>query len=154
MVYICIQTFAAWRRQGISRLPAAWNTASTSLGAGWRLSFEPHELCHRYYESSSDETTRCRLSINARTVRLHIPNDGDEDEYIALSHCWCSTLPLRTTTVNFPATCSGIEFSSLSQNFQDAVTVAWEFAVRYLWILRKLPGDQMYLSLHQSWRGI
>jgi hypothetical protein len=66
--------------------------------------------------------------------RLHIPNDKEEAEYIALSHCWGMSLPMQTTESNLEAMCHGIQFSELPRSFQDAVAVTRAFGVRYLWI--------------------
>ena len=57
------------------------------------------------------------------------------DRYIALSHCWGgSTPPCLTTTKTIESNKRGIRWSSLPRTFSDAIHVARELGIRYLWI--------------------
>ena len=65
------------------------------------------------------------------------PEKDEKGKYIALSHCWGTNqeqLPLRTTKDKLEDYKQHIEFSELPRTFQDAVTVAREIGVQYLWI--------------------
>ena len=54
--------------------------------------------------------------------------------YLALSHCWGGTMPFKTIKANKAELCQKIEFSRLSRNIQDAVTVTRWLKHRYVWI--------------------
>lgn len=59
----------------------------------------------------------------------------DNFKYAALSYCWGGVDPRsKTTNDNFRDGYRDIEFSSLPQCLQDAVTVARGLDIRYLWI--------------------
>jgi len=78
-------------------------------------------------------------SLEAPDLRLHCPRKDKEGKwpmgkYIALSHCWGEKLPLRTTKDKLEDYKQHIESSELPQTFLDAVTVAREIDVQYLWI--------------------
>ncbi|KAH9203195.1 heterokaryon incompatibility protein-domain-containing protein, partial [Leptodontidium sp. 2 PMI_412] len=105
-------------------------------------------LAKRWLHSCESTHTRCRprpkFRLPSRLVdvgssscspRMHITtSDQTSVDYIALSHCWGESQPLQLTCSNLEAMCHGIQFADLPQNFQDAVTVARAFGVRYLWI--------------------
>jgi heterokaryon incompatibility protein (HET) len=78
-------------------------------------------------------------SLAAPDLHLHCPRKDKEGKwpkgkYIALSHCWGGKLPLRTTKDKLEDYKQHIESSELPQTFLDAVTVAREIDVQYLWI--------------------
>ena len=54
--------------------------------------------------------------------------------YIALSHCWGKSLPIKTTTENLSNHTQGIAIDNLTQTFRDAVRLTRRFGIRYLWI--------------------
>jgi hypothetical protein len=54
--------------------------------------------------------------------------------YIALSHCWGSGSFLCTTSKNIESHEAEIHYSKLPYTFQDAITVALEMGVSYIWI--------------------
>ncbi|KAK3938227.1 heterokaryon incompatibility, partial [Diplogelasinospora grovesii] len=53
---------------------------------------------------------------------------------VALSHCWCKHRLLTTRKENISEHCKEIQFASLPETFQDAVTVTRTLGVQYLWI--------------------
>ncbi|KAI1178861.1 heterokaryon incompatibility protein-domain-containing protein [Nemania sp. FL0916] len=59
---------------------------------------------------------------------------GVRAPYIALSHCWGGTIPYRTLRSNKEELCRCIDYFELSENFQDAFTVARRLSYRYIWI--------------------
>ncbi|KAI1150202.1 heterokaryon incompatibility protein-domain-containing protein [Nemania diffusa] len=59
---------------------------------------------------------------------------GIKGPYIALSHCWGGTIPYRTLQSNKDELCQRIDYFELSENFQDAFTVARRLSYRYIWI--------------------
>ncbi|KAI0505487.1 HET-domain-containing protein [Xylaria bambusicola] len=54
--------------------------------------------------------------------------------YIAVSHCWGPTLPIRTTKANEAIYTREIPFPLLPQTFRDAISIAEALGIRYLWI--------------------
>ncbi|KAN0077636.1 Heterokaryon incompatibility protein (HET) domain containing protein [Elaphomyces granulatus] len=89
---------------------------------------------------SREETelpTRVLAVGSPKDLRLHCSKKDEKGKYIALSHCWGANqgqLPLRTTKDKLKDYKQHIEFSELPQTFQDAVTVAREIGIEYLWI--------------------
>jgi Heterokaryon incompatibility protein (HET) len=79
-------------------------------------------------------------SLEAPSLYLHCPQKDEggkwpKGKYIALSHCWGEEkLPLRTTKDKLDTYKGRIEPSELPRTFLDAVTVAREIDVQYLWI--------------------
>ncbi|KAI0455731.1 heterokaryon incompatibility protein-domain-containing protein [Xylaria acuta] len=59
---------------------------------------------------------------------------GVKGPYLALSHCWGGTIPYRTLQSNKEELCRRIDYFELSENFQDAFTVARRLSYRYIWI--------------------
>lgn len=57
-----------------------------------------------------------------------------EEKYIALSHCWGPSQPLRTLKMNIGLHQDGIDLSSMPQTFKDAVAVTRYLGMRYIWI--------------------
>ncbi|KAH7044651.1 heterokaryon incompatibility protein-domain-containing protein [Macrophomina phaseolina] len=54
--------------------------------------------------------------------------------YLSLSHCWGGGPTFTTTKANLKDRKRHIDFSSMPQSFQDAVTIAQQLGVYYLWI--------------------
>ena len=59
---------------------------------------------------------------------------GNLGEYLALSYCWGASSQLVTTTASFRAHCDQFEFSQLSKNVQDAITITRKLGFQYLWV--------------------
>jgi hypothetical protein len=60
--------------------------------------------------------------------------ESKPEPYCALSHCWGSSQPLRTTKATLHERESGIEPHLLPKTFQDAMVVTRRLSIRYLWI--------------------
>ena len=54
--------------------------------------------------------------------------------YLTLSHCWGMVVPIKLTTSNLSSMMESIPFHQLPKTFQDAIIVAQNLGVRYLWI--------------------
>lgn len=69
-------------------------------------------------------------------VKLHEPRaiEGGTGRYIALSHCWGGYDILKTTSSNLNAMKKNIKWDALPRTFQDAISVARELQVRWVWI--------------------
>jgi Heterokaryon incompatibility protein (HET) len=68
-----------------------------------------------------------------RAIRL-IESEGMHRRYATVSHCWGDHGPLMTTKATLPFRLHKIDWEQLPRSFQDAVTVALEQDIRYLWI--------------------
>ncbi|KAF2246394.1 HET-domain-containing protein [Trematosphaeria pertusa] len=70
-------------------------------------------------------------------VKLINTDTGADKEYryLALSHCWGDASKVRKTTLsNLLQHCEGIQCSTLSKTFQDAILVTQLLGFRFLWI--------------------
>ena len=59
---------------------------------------------------------------------------GETGRYLALSHSWGATHRLTLTKANLSLLKGGIVLSNLPKTFRDAVTIAWELNVPFVWI--------------------
>ena len=73
-----------------------------------------------------------RLQENT-LVTLYIPN-GQQGQWLTLSHCWGSSHPATTTISNLESQCTGIMISTLPQTFKDAIYITRRLGYRFLWI--------------------
>ncbi|KAK0611629.1 heterokaryon incompatibility protein-domain-containing protein [Immersiella caudata] len=73
-------------------------------------------------------------------IRVVNTSDMDEaplrDRYLASSHCWGprSDMRFKLLASNLACCCNHIDFSSLSRNVQDAITVTLALGYSYIWI--------------------
>ncbi|KAI1103555.1 HET-domain-containing protein [Jackrogersella minutella] len=70
---------------------------------------------------------------NALKLCDSIPS-GQNISWAALSHCWGGRKPLSLTKATLNTLKNQINFSELPATFQDAVTVAQELGLSYVWI--------------------
>ncbi|KAM0707928.1 hypothetical protein Q7P35_004577 [Cladosporium inversicolor] len=70
----------------------------------------------------------------ADVVRLVKCDEGVPPSYVALSHCWGTSNHLQTTLDNLDGHTAGIEVSSLSRTFRDAIAICQHLGESYLWI--------------------
>lgn len=91
---------------------------------------ERHTACQTL---SQHFVPRRLIEIKNTTVRLCEDLAGPI-AYVALSHCWGSTQPLKTMSTTLEAHRNGLLFHSLPRTFQDAVTVARKLGFDYIWI--------------------
>ncbi|KAF2144379.1 uncharacterized protein K452DRAFT_194290, partial [Aplosporella prunicola CBS 121167] len=59
---------------------------------------------------------------------------GESGQYAVLSHCWGGVRHFVTTTTNLDQRKRGFTLNELPQNFQDAVFIARNLGLQYLWI--------------------
>jgi hypothetical protein len=86
---------------------------------------------------------------NTESLRLCCSNKNKRLKYVALSHCWgkVSAEEKRqfcTTDENIKARQKGFDVSELPKTFRDAVRVAQNLGIQYLWIdsLCIIQGNQ------------
>ena len=69
------------------------------------------------------------------TIRLVAADELTGGEiYIALSHCWGNSQPLRLTRTTASRLKVGFPSRELPKTFRDAIDVTRKMQVRYLWI--------------------
>ncbi|KAH6707574.1 heterokaryon incompatibility protein-domain-containing protein [Leptodontidium sp. MPI-SDFR-AT-0119] len=73
------------------------------------------------------------LDLKGKNPVLVLRNDRKEP-YAALSHCWGKKPLLRTTTSTLASRMECMELSTLPRTFQDAILIARNLRLRYLWI--------------------
>ncbi|PVH95590.1 HET-domain-containing protein [Periconia macrospinosa] len=71
--------------------------------------------------------------IDVQKMRLYQAASGEEGRYVALSHCWGGTTPIRTTKENLKLYLENLP-TPLPQTFADAVSVTQALQIPYLWI--------------------
>ncbi|KAG4428022.1 hypothetical protein IFR05_016494 [Cadophora sp. M221] len=100
-------------------------------------------LMFRWLETCVETHERCKqtevvlpkrvLDLRGENPVLVLGNDRKEP-YAALSHCWGKKPLLRTTTSTLALRMECMELSTLPRTFQDAILIARNLKVRYLWI--------------------
>ena len=97
-----------------------------------------HVACNRSSEQGRRLPTRV-LKITPQdapipfTIQLYESN-GESAPYIALSHCWGTSVPLRTLHSNLKQHKQGIAFEALPLSYSDIVAKAFYLGFQYLWI--------------------
>lgn len=142
LVAFCIE-FRDYRGPGTVDVPRTClvpgNTGSeTSLStaAGWI------EECVNSHSSCADGTpsqlpTRVLdigYSQEQDFIRLYDQTAGQNERYACLSHCWGGVQLITTTKETTEERRRGINLELLPKTFKDAVIVARQLKIRYLWI--------------------
>lgn len=72
--------------------------------------------------------------------------------YARLSYCWGGDQIVKTTRKTLEQMIRGIEVSTLPQSLQDAVTVARQMGVRWLWVdcLCIIQGDSLDWAIESA----
>jgi hypothetical protein len=118
-----------------------------------RLPESRQHVLFRAWLRQCDESHRClsaeKVSMptrlldvgpaNTDTLHLCCSNKNKTLRYVALSHCWgmldeAEKRRFCTTTENIKARQNGFDVSELPKTFHDAVRVAQNLGIRYLWI--------------------
>ncbi|TRX91111.1 hypothetical protein FHL15_008093 [Xylaria flabelliformis] len=73
-----------------------------------------------------------RVRLTGQLQLLHTKNVSGM--YITLSHSWGGKQPAITVKSNLSARYGGFPLSELPPTFRDAITVATELSIRYIWI--------------------
>lgn len=71
---------------------------------------------------------------DGRSMRLHVPGDDEQGEYLALNYCWGDSQPFITKIQNLKTMKSGFPVSAFPMTFRDAVQVTRSLGIRFLWI--------------------
>jgi hypothetical protein len=107
-----IKQFEAWIQE-------SFDNTESAFGNG-------HDLPKRVFDVSEIEDSGA-VSLK----KFDAPTQG---RYIALSHCWGKSLPVKTTTENIQEHRRSIRLNKLTPTFRDAIFLSHRFGVQYLWI--------------------
>lgn len=114
---------------------SAWSESAQSFARDCiRACVHDHEVC-----GSGESLLPTRVievgNIGDETLRLYETQRGIVGQYAALSYCWGSEQPLKTTSANIKDMVSGVlGLSQLPQTIADAVHVTRSLGVQYLWV--------------------
>lgn len=87
---------------------------------------------------------------DSAAIRLAITEeDHVQGPYMTLSHCWGDALFLQLTQTTFSSLRGGIPFETLPVTFREAIHVARQLGVRYLWI----DSLCIYQDSRSDWRS-
>jgi hypothetical protein len=115
----------------VSKQRASWDPA---LWRSWvNRCVKTHEPC-KPLDSKRYTPTRL-IDMRSGTAKLRLVESyNGSPEYVALSHCWGGSLPLRTTSANLDDHLDTIPWESMPATFRDAVKVTLALGYRFLWI--------------------
>ena len=115
--------------------PETWKIAQT----WFQDCLDNHQKCRRGVGVDHQRRLPSRLLDLSKetpsTIRLQNTEDLPEfTQYTTLSHCWGSSKLITLTSDSEAGLRQGIEISTLSRTFQEAVEVSRKLGVWYLWI--------------------
>lgn len=127
-----IQAFGTIRvKADISQ--SAWSESAQRFARGCiETCNKDHEKC-RFTEPLLPTRVINVGNVGDERLRLETP-ESKTGHYTALSYCWGSDQPLKTTSANIKAMESGLFLSDLPQTLADAVYVTRSLGIQYLWI--------------------
>jgi hypothetical protein len=131
-------------------MPESGSSTQYALLLAWLDLCDKSHDCSR---SASRAALPSRLvdvgTANTSSLRLCCFNKNETLKYVALSHCWGRLTEEEkrqfcTTDENIEARLNGFDVSELPKTFRDAVQVAQNLGIRYLWIdsLCIIQGNQ------------
>lgn len=94
-----------------------------------------HASCTNTRQVLAYPSRLIHVGTDGEDPRLHeVTADDQKLGYLTLSHCWGGQSLISLASASLPDFKRGIPFSSLSKNFQDAVTIVRKLGYEYLWI--------------------
>jgi hypothetical protein len=117
----------------ISDRPHGDTSGSLPMASQWlKVCQESHQECNKNHE----RTTPTRLvSTDLNNTRLVLRNELEGSfRYATLSHCWGKSKFALLSKSNLDTFREKIPKEALSQTFKDAITVARELELPYIWI--------------------
>jgi hypothetical protein len=95
-----------------------------------------HTRCGQIYNSTSEPLPKwiIRISRDNKFDLSLYEADSEHALYAILSHCWGSDGSLKTTMANLSKMKRSVTWSALPQTFRNAVSIAHQLGIHYLWI--------------------
>jgi hypothetical protein len=110
--------------------------AAIAMAAHWlQTCNQSHGEC-RHHLAKQYSPTRV-LDLQASGVRPSvkiIQNIALDVPYVALSHRWVNENLPSTTSTNLEARLQALERQTRTKTMQDAISIAWDLGLRYLWV--------------------
>ncbi|KIM95273.1 hypothetical protein OIDMADRAFT_72138, partial [Oidiodendron maius Zn] len=96
--------------------------------------FEQHSECVKF--QTSDWMPTRVLEVDTKTWKLRMPAEENIaiEKYVTLSYCWGKDPFLNLTTGVFNSFKGGHPIAQLPKTFQEAISVANYFGIKYIWI--------------------
>ncbi|KAK7183022.1 heterokaryon incompatibility protein [Paraphaeosphaeria sporulosa] len=103
-----------------------------------------HSICGSANTYVSLPTRLVAVGSSTRNPHLYITVPGEKGSYLALSYCWGEGDSLKTTSDTLDQLKSGFVLESLPKTCQEALVVARQLGVQYIWIDRLciIQGDK------------
>ncbi|KAF2437749.1 HET-domain-containing protein [Karstenula rhodostoma CBS 690.94] len=95
-----------------------------------------HSTCGSLNTCVSLPTRLVAVGSSTRNPYLYTSGSGEKGSYLALSYCWGKGESLKTTKNTLDQLKTGFVLESLPKTCQDAIVVARQLDVRYIWIDR------------------
>jgi hypothetical protein len=118
----------------------SYNEQTFDLALTWIYNcLENHEYCNRSLPLPENRFLPGRLidvgDLPDVVPRLCVTNDFPvETNYMTLSHCWGSYVPLRLTTSTLEEFEDHLDLSALPKTFKDAIKITATLGIQYLWV--------------------
>lgn len=74
------------------------------------------------------------VGLEALEPRLVVSDKRTKGQWIALSHCWGSCVPIKSTTASLKEHCKRLSLENLPKTYREAVLLARGVGIQYLWI--------------------
>jgi hypothetical protein len=110
---------------------------SMAISAQWLEDCQKtHKVCNSSLKRGHQLPTRLiYVGSDWHNTHLYLSKDLPEDTaYMTLSHCWWKISIIRLLKKNLETFQRQLPYQSLTKTFRDAIGVARQFGVRYLWI--------------------
>ncbi|KAL3427228.1 hypothetical protein PVAG01_00737 [Phlyctema vagabunda] len=137
--------------RSVDIIPITDTDSQISKAARTSDSYQTFSTVKTWFDNCSDNHEQCRKRLsqheyiptrlidvgagNHDTIRLTSKADVSHDtKYLTLSHTWGDQSPVSLTGDTEKRLKNGLPYSELPKTFKDAVTIARELDIRYLWI--------------------
>lgn len=134
---------------GFPTLPEVGGPVQFALIRTWLQQCDQSHDCKPASESAPPTRLIDVGTLRSNFLRLFQPDQNKSLKYVTLSHCWGQLTKEEehqfcTTDDNYEARQDGFDIYELPKTFRDAVRVAQNLNIRYLWIdsLCILQGNQ------------
>ncbi|KAI9162856.1 HET-domain-containing protein [Paramyrothecium foliicola] len=106
------------------------------LKSSLKTYLDKHQSCRQRANNDDDwqPTRLIEISPTGSEVYLRDGSSLGSQPYITLSHCWGSSKPPLLTADNAAALTAGIPTTHLPKTFRDAIMIARQLCVSYIWI--------------------
>jgi hypothetical protein len=122
-------------------------TEICTLPCEWKRRFDPESFkieCRSWMEYCLNAHSRCSptargrlpkrvIDVGSREAHLYEPM-GEFADYVALSHAWSYSLPIKTEKQNLNSRIGRLVWNELPTAFQEAIIIVRALGLRYLWI--------------------